>query len=331
MSRPYAPAPWLTNPHLQTLWSRLFRTVPTLPFTGMRLDTPDDDFVEVLRVPARSETAPTVLLLHGLEGTSRSHYVTGTLQHAVARGWDANLLLFRTCGGEMNRQPRSYHSGETSDLDLVVQHLWTERPRSPLVLVGVSLGGNVLLKWLGERGPQLTGRVTAATAISVPFDLAASSRHIDASAGGLYRRRFLRSLRHKALQKLERFPNLADIEAVRRADSLWAFDDAYTSVVHGFRDAADYYKQSSSIHFLPAIRVPTLLLNAIDDPFHPPEVLDRVRAIAASTPPLIPEFVPVGGHVGFVEGRVPWRVGSYCERRSIEFAEALLPSSSVMP
>lgn len=319
MSRPYQPARWLRNPHLHTVWGRLVRRPRPVVARQERWETPDDDFVDLLRLDADDPRAPTFLLLHGLEGTHRSHYIPGTLALAAARGWQANLLFFRGCSGEENRQRRSYHSGETTDLDFVVRRLAADRPGTPLVLAGVSLGGNVLLKWLGERGASLQGVVAAATAISAPYDLARSSRHIDATASRFYSRRFLRTLRTKALAKVARFPDLADEAAVRNARTLWDFDDAFTSVVHGFRDAADYYARSSSIGFLAGIRVPTLLLSAGDDPFHPPEVLADVARIARDNAALQPEFVPVGGHVGFVEGGVPWRTSSYCERRAVEF------------
>lgn len=326
MSRPYRPSPWLTNPHLHTVWGRLFRRRPPLPYRRERWDTPDDDFVDLLRLPAAHPTAPSFLLLHGLEGSERSHYIGGTLQLAAQRGWQANVLFFRSCGGTMNRQRRTYHSGETSDLDLVVRRLAAERAGAPVVLAGVSLGGNVLLKWLGEQGTAVQGLVAAATAVSVPFDLARSCRQID-TGSRFYGRRFLRSLRLKALDKISRFPGLADPDAVRRASTLWEFDDAFTSVVHGFSDAADYYARSSSFGYLSMIRVPTLLLSATDDPFHPPEVLVDVAEVARSNSHLVPEFVAVGGHVGFVEGATPWRTSSYCERRAVEFAEPLLPMS----
>lgn len=316
---PYRPAPWLTNPHLQTVWGRVGRRGPGLPpHRRERWDTPDGDFVDLVRLEAKSSTAPTFLLLHGLESTVQSHFVSGVLRSACAAGWQANLLFFRTCSGEPNRLPRSYHSGETTDLDYVARRLDQERPDAPLVLAGVSLGGNVLLKWLGERGDDVAGRVAAAVAISVPYDLARSARHIDAH-GRFYARRFLKTLRRKAIEKVNRFPRIADIEAIERANSLWAFDDAFTSVVHGFRDAADYYDRSSSLPYLHRIRVPTLLLSARDDPFHPPEVLDDVEAVAAENPALMPEFVEVGGHVGFVEGTLPWRTRSYVDRRVVEF------------
>jgi predicted alpha/beta-fold hydrolase len=319
---PYRPAPWLRNPHLHTVWGRLARPLPRLALRRERWATPDDDFLDLVRLDAAAE-APTFLLLHGLEGSLRSHYVLPTLQLAHSWGWQANALFFRGCGDEPNHLPRSYHSGETSDLALVVDRLRAERPGAPLVLTGVSLGGNVLLKYLGEQGDALVGTVAAATAISVPFDLARSCAHIDTSAR-FYARRFLRTLRTKALDKVTRFPGLADPRAIRRADSLWSFDDAYTSVVHGFRDAADYYRQSSSIHYLGGIRVPTLLLSAHDDPFHPPDLLPDVATLTRRNPSLVTEFVEVGGHVGFVEGAVPWRTSSYCERRAVEFGVSQL-------
>jgi hypothetical protein len=289
--------------------------------------TPDDDTVDVLRVAGANEQAPTFLLLHGLEGSESSHYVGGTITEARGHGWQANLLVFRTCNGTMNRQPRSYHSGETSDLDHVVRRLLDERPHAPLVLAGVSLGGNVLLKWLGEQGAGIDPRIKAATAVSVPFDLARSSRHIDQGLSRIYSRRFLRSLKVKALAKIRRHPGIADSRAVAAALTLWDFDNAFTGPVHGFAGADDYYARSSSIHFLSSIRIPTLLLSARDDPFHPPGLLGEVQEIARSNPFLEVEFVERGGHVGFIEGATPWRVSSYAERRAVEFAGSVLAMS----
>lgn len=327
MSRPYRPARWLSNPHLLTVWGRLFRRAVRMPFARERWETPDDDALDVLRLPAASEQAPTFLLLHGLEGSENSHYVSGTIGEARARGWQANLLVFRTCNGAMNRQPRSYHSGETSDLDFVVRRLLDERPGAPLVLAGVSLGGNVLLKWLGEQGAAIDPRVRAATAVSVPFDLARSSRHIDQGVSRIYSRRFLRSLKIKALAKIARHPGIADPRAVATAPTLWDFDNVFTGPVHGFAGADDYYARSSSIHFLSTIRIPTLLLSARDDPFHPGGLLHEVEQIARDNPFLEVEFVERGGHVGFIEGPTPWSASSYAERRAVEFGDSVLAMS----
>ncbi|MEO7963080.1 MAG: alpha/beta fold hydrolase [Gemmatimonadaceae bacterium] len=324
MSQSYRPARWLSNPHLVTMWGKFFQSARVVPASTERWSTPDDDFVDVVRIPATHEEAPTFLLLHGLEGNARSHYATGTLLAAAARGWQANLLVFRSCGDEMNRAMRSYHSGETTDIDLVVRRLLNERPYAPLVLGGVSLGGNVLLKWLGEQGSAIDQRVRAATAVSVPFDLARSCAHMERGFARVYGWNFLKTLKRKALEKLERHPNIADRDRILSARTLWEFDDAFTSIVHGFRDAADYYAQSSSMRFLSTIRVPTLLLSSRDDPFHPPSVLDQVAQIAAGNPSLTLEFTDRGGHVGFLEGAHPLRTANYSERRIVDFGASVL-------
>ena len=317
-SHTYSPAWWIPGPHLKTLWGRFFRSPPRLPLRVERWVTPDDDFVDVHRLAA-PPGSPQLLLLHGLEGSERSHYVAGVFDEARRRGWAATLLVFRSCGAQMNQARRLYHSGETQDLAFAVQRLIAERPGDPLLLAGVSLGGNVLLKWLGEMGAQAPPEVVAAVAVSVPFDLARGSRHINRGFSRVYERHFLRSLRRKAHAKLAVYPDLVSGARLRAARTMWDFDDAVTSVVHGFADAADYYERSSSIRWLPAVRRPTLLLSAVDDPFLPPEVLDEVRELAARNPSLQPEFVQHGGHVGFVSGRVPWRPFWYAEWRLVEF------------
>lgn len=303
---------------MQTLWGKFFRRQPVHSTRVERLETPDGDFVDVhhLDAPAGS---PVLLLLHGLEGTVRSHYIQGLLGEARKRGWRAGVLIFRSCGGELNRTRRFYHSGETTDIDLVVDHFEKSFPDAPILLAGVSLGGNVLLKYLGERGRSVSSRVRGAAAVSVPFDLARSSQHIDRGFSKVYQRRFLQSLRRKAMAKLERFPDLASMEAVASARTMFAFDDCFTAPVHGFADAHDYYARSSSIGYLDSISINTLLLSAVDDPFLPPEVLDRVREIAGGNPFLQVELSAHGGHVGFVEGADPFHPLYYLERRVGEF------------
>jgi predicted alpha/beta-fold hydrolase len=278
--------------------------------------------VERLDAPPGS---PRLLLLHGLEGTPHSHYAQGTLAEARRRGWGADLLVFRSCGGELNRTRRFYHSGETTDAALVLDRVRREHPESPLLLAGYSLGGNVLLKLLGERAGDLPPQVCAAAAVSVPYDLARGCRHIARGFARVYEQHFLRSLRRKALAKLERFPDLAQRERVLAARTLWDFDDVVTAPVHGFVDAGDYYRRSSSLRFLSEVRLPTLLLSAVDDPFLPAAVLDEVRAVARTNPALRVEFVERGGHVGFVSGRVPWRPFYYAEWRVADFLAAHLP------
>jgi predicted alpha/beta-fold hydrolase len=302
-----------------TLWPRLFRR--QLPLPGARRErwpTADGDEVELVRLAAPGG-APRFLLLHGLEGSRHSHYVAPLLLAARNAGWCANLFLFRSCNGELNRQLRSYHSGETSDLDMVVQRLAAEDPGAPLGIVGISLGGNVLLKWLGEQGVHAAQVARAAVAVSVPYDLARSARHLGRGLSRLYEQYFLRSLVKKALAKLERFPEVGLRPGVTRARSLVEFDEAFTAPVHGFRSAQDYYERSSSLGYLGRIRVPTLLLGARDDPFYPGELLNQVEAEASQNPFLRTEFHCRGGHVGFVSGRWPWQPSYYLDRRVIEF------------
>jgi len=219
----------------------------------------------------------------------------------------------------MNRTRRFYHSGETSDLAFVVDRITAEFPKARVALAGVSLGGNVLLRFLGERGSDLSPQVAGAAAISVPFDLARSSQRINRGFSTLYQRFFLKSLKGKVRQKVARFPDLVAADRFAALRTLEDFDDAITAPLHGYRDAVDYYTRASSLPALPGIRLKTLLLSAVDDPMLPPEVLDEVREAAQANPALHIEFVPRGGHAGFVSGSVPWRPFYYAEYRVCEF------------
>jgi predicted alpha/beta-fold hydrolase len=300
----------LPGPHLQTIFGPLFRPLPRVPLRRERWELPDGDFVDLdwLDGPAR---APLLAVLHGLEGSSSAHYIRGILAQARARQWRAVALNFRGCSGELNRLVRSYHSGETRDLGELVQRL--SRGAEQLFLAGCSLGGNVLVKWLGEQGADAP--VAAAVAISVPFDLLACARTLDGPGfwQWVYRTRFLRSLKSKALEKLSLFPGAWDGERVRKSHTLFEFDDALTAPVHGFSGAPDYYAQSSSGPFLARVRVPLLLISALDDPFIPAETVPRENTGFVTV-----ERWPRGGHLGFIEGP-PWRY--YAERRAMEFLE----------
>jgi uncharacterized protein len=314
----YSPAWWIPGGHLQTLWGKLFRLQPLAPTTLERWETPDGDFVELHRLPA-APGAPRVLLLHGLEGTVHSHYAQGLLNEAARRRWGADLLIFRSCGSEPNRTRRFYHSGETTDAALVLDRISREYPTSSLAIAGVSLGGNVLLKFLGERGNDLPPQLKAAAAISVPFDLSRSSRRINRGLSRFYQQFFLNSLRRKAQEKADRFPDLAPADKISGLRTLEDFDNLITGPLHGFRNAEDYYQQSSSLPRLEHIRLTTLLLSAFDDPMLPPEVLDEVRDVARRNPALHLEFVKRGGHAGFITGSWPWRPFYYAEYRVGEF------------
>lgn len=288
-----------------------------------RWDTPDGDFVDIWRLDGPIN-APRLLLLHGLEGTIRSHYVAGFFGEAQRRGWSADLLIFRGCGSEPNRAPRFYHSGDTTDTAFVLERLIREAPDAPIVVAGVSLGGNVMLKLLGEWSGAAPREIVAAAAISVPFDLERGARYISQGFSRIYDWHFLRTLRAKAREKLSRFPDLFDRSRLDAARSIFEFDDAVTAPVHGFSNAHDYYWQSSSVRWLHRIRVDTFLLSAVDDPFLPSSVLDKVRNIARENPRLQLEFTPHGGHVGFVAGGWPGRPVYYGEWRACEFLSRAL-------
>ena len=312
---PFRAAWWLANAHLQTLWGKAARRSRLVQTRAERWALPDGDLLDVERLDGAAR-APHLVILHGLEGTAGSHYVRASFAEAAGRGWGATLLLFRGCSGTINRARRMYHSGETTDLDFVVRRVSAEVAGSPIVVVGFSLGGNVTLKWLGEQGA--AAPVVAAAVASVPFDLARGSRQLERGFARVYTRSFLRSLLRKAEAKVAQFPDLpVDLEAARRSGTLWDFDDAVTAPLHGFRDAAHYYRESSSLAFLSQVRHPVLLLSAVDDPFVPPSVLADVRAVAADNPLLRCEFPSRGGHVGFVGGAWPWHPVYFAERRLV--------------
>lgn len=312
---PFRPAWWARNGLLQTALQAGMRTDPAPPRLE-RWDTPDGDFVRLHVWPAQPEQ-PTVLLLHGLEGSRESRYVGEFAYRLRPLGWQLVVLEFRSCGGEINRLPRTYHSGETTDLAFVVERLLRAEPERALFVVGVSLGGNALLKWLGEVGDRAPAELIAAAAVSPPFDLEVAARACDRRYAGLIARHFLRTLVPKALAKAELFPGLLDAAAVRRCRSFAAFDDVVTAPLHGFTNAQHYWRASSCAQFLPAIRRPTLLLAAGDDPLVPPRVVPHA-AIAAS-PFLVPQLPPHGGHVGFVDGGAPWRPRRWAEAQVLRF------------
>jgi predicted alpha/beta-fold hydrolase len=288
--------------------------------TRERFETPDGDFVDVDSLPGRSG-APLLLVLHGLEGTARSHYVGGLFRLAAARGWRAALLYFRSCSGELNRLPRFYHSGDTADFDHVVRALIEREPSVRIGAVGISIGGNVLVKWLGEQGDAAPEAVAGAVAISAPFDLAACARVMDQGLPRiLYTASFMRSFRHKTRAKALAHPGFVDVRAALRARTFAAYDRVVTAPLHGFADEVDYWRRASSAPYLAHVRRPTLLINALDDPFIPAASLPDPRTLP---PSVRAEYVTVGGHVGFVEGP-PWRAVSWAERRAIDFLAAAL-------
>jgi predicted alpha/beta-fold hydrolase len=306
--RPFRPAWWARGPHAQTLAGKLLRPEVTIALERERWPTPDGDFIDVDFTPepppppggALPEGAPLVVLLHGLEGSARRRYALLAYRELARHGIRAVGFNFRSCSGELNHTSRAYHSGETGDLALVLGRLADRFPGRRMGALGFSLGGNVLLKFLGEREAD-THPLLAAAAVSVPFDLAAGADALEATPmGRFYALWFLRSLQRKVRGKSALLRELVQLDRVLAAETLRAFDDLATAPLHGFRDAAHYYELSSSARYLERVRTPTLLLQSLDDPFLPAGALP-LRAIHGN-PYFLPVLVERGGHVGFVEG-----------------------------
>lgn len=314
--RPFRPAPWLPGAHLQTVGGKLLRPRPALAVEPIRLDTPDGDFLDLELGPERSAGAPLAVVLHGLEGSTHRGYMRLAMQELLVRGVRPVGMNFRGCSGPVNRRPRYYHSGETGDLAHVLAWLGSRFPDRPLGALGFSLGGNVLLKYLGERAEE--SALEAAVAISVPFDLGAGARRIEEGwMGRVYTRYFIRSLRAKLTAKEPLLRDVLDLEAAMAARTLREYDEVATAPLHGFPGAEAYYRESSSLGFLPRIRTPTLLVQSEDDPFLPPDSLPR-RAVEEN-PWLLGAFTRRGGHVGFVEGAGPWDPGFWAEREAARY------------
>ena len=284
---------------------------PRVPLRRERWDTPDGDFIDV-DFCGDPGARDQLVLFHGLEGCSESHYARALAAHALRTGWRLAIPHFRGCSGEPNRRPRAYHSGDAEEVDWILA-----RFSAAVSAVGISLGGNALLKWLGERGEAALARVRRAAAVSAPIDLAAAGGALDRGLNRLlYTRHFLATLKPKALAKLELFPGLYDRGRLRAARSFREFDNLVTAPLHGFRDTDDYWSRASSGPHLAAIRVPTLLLNARNDPFLPEHAL--LAAARRAAPCVVLEFPPTGGHAGFLAGPFPGR-HSWLPQRLFEF------------
>jgi predicted alpha/beta-fold hydrolase len=306
----YAPPFFLRSGHVQTVLGAVLPRRVNVAFVRERLELADGDFVDLDWL--RAGHARLAILTHGLEGSSAATYIRGLAQTLTTAGWDALAWNFRGCSGEPNRLLRYYHAGDTGDLRAVIAHV-AARYRN-LALAGFSLGGNVTLKYLGEAPPHPA--VRAAVAIDAAVDLQACVHRLDREAANwLYRRRFLRTLLARIEVKARQFPGQLDLTGLHAIRGIEEYDDRYAAPIHGFRGAADYYARSSARPFLPSIAVPTLLLNALDDPFLAPSCFPRAEAEASAHLHL--ETPAHGGHVGFLDfqnGTQPW-----CERRVVEF------------
>jgi len=301
---------WLFNAHLETIYPSLFRKVSIQKPENERIQTIDQDFLDLKWY--RQGSSKLVILSHGLEGSSSSSYILGMVKIFLAHQFDVLAWNFRGCGEEMNEQLTFYHSGATYDLDTVVSH--AEKKYDEVYLIGFSLGGNLTLKYLGEKGNS-DFKIKKGVVISAPLHLSSSSKKISEVQNFLYSHRFLTSLRKKIIQKEKEFPGKIPIDKLKSVTTLADFDDYFTGPLHGFSDAEEYYKESSSLFFLEGIKVPTLILNAQNDPFLSPACFPThlIKTLTF----VYGEFPKVGGHVGFSNpnSSLPY----YSERRAVEF------------
>ncbi len=318
MNTHYIAPAWLPGGHLQTIYPSTCISKPAVKYRRERWNTPDGDFIDVDFVDGQPGK-PMVVLFHGLEGSSDSHYCRSLMAHIAALGWSGAAPHFRGCSGEINRAPRFYHSGDTPEIDWILRRLADTRAQkkfSKLYATGVSLGGNALLRWLGESQQQAASIVDAACAISAPLDLAGGGMALSHGFNMIYTHVFLRTMKTKSLEKLEQFPRLFDRQEMLYARDLHAFDNLVTAPLHGYRDADDYWNRASAKHVLNDITVPTLVLNAKNDPFLPERHLPRSASAAVTL-----EYPAQGGHVGFANGALPGRL-DWLPRRMVAFLEA---------
>ncbi|WPP50529.1 YheT family hydrolase [Catalinimonas niigatensis] len=316
----YQPPYWLFNGHLQTIVPSQFRKVEGVSYQRERFSTPDKDFL--LLDWSVKQSDKLVIISHGLEGDSHRPYIKGMVRAFNRAGWDALAWNFRGCGGEINHTLRFYHSGATDDLDLVIAHALSQKKYTSIVLVGFSLGGNLTLKYLGESGDRLIPEIKAGAVFSVPMDLYTCSVQISAPANFIYNRRFLRNLKLKVSQKVLTMPDELSTEYFSKIRNLKDFDDFYTAPLHGFKDAMEYYTHCSSLYYLNAIRIPTLIVNAQNDPFlsdkcYPADLLKDHAFVHLETP-------ASGGHVGFMPRGAAADDNYWSEERATAFAERYL-------
>jgi hypothetical protein len=309
----------LRNGHLETLFAGLLRRGPRVAFVRERLELEDGDFLDLDW--SRTGSRRLALITHGLEGHSRRPYVLGMARALNAAGFDVLARNLRGCSGELNRLPKAYHSGETGDLRRVLAHALASGDYDAVVLVGFSVGGNQTLRFLGEDPAAVPGAVAAAVCVSVPCDLTTTERALARPGNRIYLNNFLKTLRDKVRRKTRTFPGLVNLDRLARVRDFRDFDDLFTAPRHGFRDAAQYYAEASSLPVLEAVRVPTLILNAKNDPFLTPECFPEAQARA--NPALFLETPATGGHVGFVP---PWPGPYRSELRAVEFLGRVLAS-----
>jgi predicted alpha/beta-fold hydrolase len=307
---------WLPGRHLQTIYARHLARNYIVRYRRERWETPDDDFIDVDWLDDAGDGAKLLVLFHGLEGCSQSHYAISLMEAATRHGWRGVVPHFRGCSGDANRLIRSYHSGDSREIDWILRRFKGESRGRRIYVIGVSLGGNMLLKWLGEEAEGAAAIVERAVAVSTPLDLTAAAGALDSGFNRfLYTSHFLSLLRPKALAKIAAHDLAIDARAIRASLTFRQFDDLFTAPLHGFKDAADYWSRSSSKPWLKHIRVPTLLINAQNDPFLPRPVLPGTAEVSDA---VTLDFPKSGGHGGFVSGKFPGNL-DWLPRRILKF------------
>jgi predicted alpha/beta-fold hydrolase len=307
---------WLPGGHLQTIYARSLAKNLAVQYRRERWQTPDKDFIDLDWLDPSVKKAQLVVLFHGLEGCSGSHYAISMMAELARPGWGGVVPHFRGCSAEANRLPRSYHAGDSAEIDWILRRLKEENPAREIYVVAISLGANMLLKWLGEQGAAAQKIAGRAVAVSAPLDLRAAARQLDAGFKKiLYTRHFLQSMRPKVLAKISAHGLAIEPRAVRACSTFRDIDNIYTAPFHGFKNADEYWASTSSKPWLKAIRVPTLVINARNDPFLPVAALPTKAEVSDS---VTLEYPETGGHVGFVSGRWPGRL-DWLPKRVIGF------------
>ena len=304
---------WLPGGHLQTIWpSRISRLhkVPPVRYTRQRLTTPDDDFVDIdwLYASTNPKENPLLVLFHGLEGSSQGHYALSFAHVAKANGWSYAVPHFRGCSGTINQAPRAYHSGDVTEVDWMLSQIRLKHS-GPVVAVGISLGGNALMKWAGDLGQAAQHKVHAIASISAPLDLWQSGQHLGTGFNRyVYTAMFLKTMKQKALLKYHQYPKLFDLNKVMSATTLYEFDNEFTAPLHGFKNTEHYWKSASASQVLKHIKIPALVINSQNDPFIPAQSLPVASQLSSNVTVFQPR---TGGHVGFPSGHHPlndvWR------------------------
>ena len=314
---------WLPGPHLQTLWQPFMRKLPAIHVRRERIPTPDGDFLDLDWHAEHHQ--PLVILLHGLTGSSRSPYIVGMQSALAMKGYRTLAMNFRGCGGSPNQTWKAYHSGDTHDFRHLIHWIRSNEPDIKLSAVGFSLGGNVLLKYVGEEESQ--SGIEAAVSVSAPIKLAACATRLDSGISRLYRNQLIKELKEYLIVKSQHLRSIGHHDDAERLDQLgpldsvssfWEYDDRVVAQLYGFKDASDYYDQSSSFGYLGAIKSPTLIIQSLDDPFLTPDVLPRAHE---HSPHVRIQASCGGGHVGFIQGQAPWKPSYWLEGVVSEFLD----------